>query len=49
MRGCYTKHVNRDPHVHEDLKEFEEGIEWLSEMKDSSSDAYYVGALPLGS
>ena len=49
MRGRYTKHIKRDPNKIEDNYDYENGIDWLSKMKDSPLDAYYVGALQLGS
>ena len=49
MRGRYTKHIQIDPQVLEESYDYEDGIDWLSEMKDSPFDAYYAGALPLGS
>ena len=49
MRGRYTKHIQRDPHAIEENYDYEDGIDWLVEVKDSLFDTYYAGTLPLGS
>ena len=49
LRGRYNKHIEREPNVIEENYDYENGIDWLAEMKDSPFDAYYAGALPLGS
>ncbi|KAF3455213.1 hypothetical protein FNV43_RR05661 [Rhamnella rubrinervis] len=49
MLGCYNKHVVRDPHVNEDIEQFEKNIEWASEMNDRPFSEYYTGKMPLGS
>ena len=48
MRGRYTKHIKRDPNKIEENYDYEDGIDWLVEVKDSPFDTYYTGALPLG-
>ncbi|KAF3440772.1 hypothetical protein FNV43_RR19058 [Rhamnella rubrinervis] len=49
MQGCYNKHVVRDPHVDEDMEQFEQNIDWASEMNDTPFSEYYEGKRPLGS
>ncbi|KAF3451268.1 hypothetical protein FNV43_RR07363 [Rhamnella rubrinervis] len=40
MQGRYNKHVVRDPHVDEDMEQFEQNIDWASEMNDPSNEYY---------
>ncbi|KAF3443744.1 hypothetical protein FNV43_RR13434 [Rhamnella rubrinervis] len=49
MQGRYNKHVVRDPHVDEDMDQFEQNIDWASEMNDTPFSDYYAGKMPLGS
>ncbi|KAF3455294.1 hypothetical protein FNV43_RR05742 [Rhamnella rubrinervis] len=35
MEGRYNKHAVRDPHVDEDIEQFEQNIDWASEMNDT--------------
>ncbi|KAF3443792.1 hypothetical protein FNV43_RR13482 [Rhamnella rubrinervis] len=45
----YNKHVVRDPHVDEDMEQFEQNIDWASEMNDTPFSEYYTGKMQLGS